>query len=144
MADDDVRVIITEDLPEATHFIRSHLQPGTVVNADEAASWDGLHARFEMKRINHQERYKGKNGECTNQAESYFSRFRRMEHGQVHQMGGKHLGAYANECAYREDTRRTSTGDIFADITSRCAKKPTSRNWCGYWQGNKALDKLAA
>ena len=30
---------------------------GTVVNADEAGSWNDLHDRFEMKRINHQEAY---------------------------------------------------------------------------------------
>ena len=40
----------------ATKFIASHLKPGTVVNADEASSWDGLHAKFEMKRINLQRR----------------------------------------------------------------------------------------
>jgi hypothetical protein len=27
------------------------------VHADEAASWDNLHERFEVKRINHQEAY---------------------------------------------------------------------------------------
>jgi hypothetical protein len=67
-----------------------------------------------------------------------------MQHGQVHKMGNQNLATYANEIAYREDTRRTSTGEIFADITRRCAKKPTSRNWCGYWQGNKTVEKLAA
>jgi molybdenum-dependent DNA-binding transcriptional regulator ModE len=41
----------------ATKFIASHLKPGTVVNADDASSWDGLHAKFEMKRINHSEAY---------------------------------------------------------------------------------------
>jgi hypothetical protein len=30
---------------------------GTVVHADEAASWDNLHERFEVKRINQQEAY---------------------------------------------------------------------------------------
>ena len=137
-------VVKSENQVSIKKLADENIDSKATVHADEAKAYDPLHAKFDMKRINHQERYKGKNGECTNQAESYFSRFRRMDHGQVHQMGGKHLGAYANECAYREDTRRTSTGDIFADITSRCAKKPTSRNWCGYWQGNKALDKLAA
>jgi hypothetical protein len=36
----------------AGSFIR--ITKGTVVRADEAASWDGLQERFEMKRINHQ------------------------------------------------------------------------------------------
>jgi hypothetical protein len=36
-----------------------------------------------------------------------------------------------------------STGEIFADITNRCAKKSSSRNRCGYWQGSKAVEKFA-
>lgn len=123
---------------------QAHIQNGTVIHADEATGYDTLHAFYEMKRINHQERYSGEDGECTNQAESYFSRFRRMHKGQVHKMSNQHLHAYANECAYREDTRRWSTGKIFNDIATRCAKKPTSRNWCGYWQGNRSVEQLAA
>ena len=41
----------------AASFIRARVAKGTVVNADEAGSWDGLHERFEVKRINHQEAY---------------------------------------------------------------------------------------
>lgn len=115
-----------------------------VVHADEAGAYDILHGTHKMKRINHQERYKGEDGECTNQAESFFARFRRMHKGQVHKMSGQYLGDYSNEVAYREDTRRWSTGSIFADITERCAQKPTSRNWCGYWQGNKKSEQLGA
>jgi hypothetical protein len=40
---------------QAASFIRARIAKGTKVHADEAASWDGLHERFEMKRINHQE-----------------------------------------------------------------------------------------
>jgi hypothetical protein len=49
----------------AQSFIRNRIKPGTVVNADEAPSWNDLHSRFEMKRINHQEAY-SYNGACTN------------------------------------------------------------------------------
>ncbi|QIG99644.1 MULTISPECIES: transposase [unclassified Bradyrhizobium] len=42
---------------EAAAFIRGRIAKGTVVHGDEAASWDELHERFEMKRINHQEAY---------------------------------------------------------------------------------------
>jgi len=40
---------------QATAFIRARVAKGTVVNADEATSWDGLHGAFEMKRINHEQ-----------------------------------------------------------------------------------------
>jgi hypothetical protein len=63
---------------QAASFIRARIAKGTAVHADEAASWDGLHERFEMKRINHQEAY-SLDGACTNYAEEYFSRLRRAE-----------------------------------------------------------------
>ena len=40
---------------QASAFIRARIAKGTVVRADEAGSWDNLHERFEVKRINHQE-----------------------------------------------------------------------------------------
>jgi hypothetical protein len=62
---------------QAASFIRARIAKGTVVRADEAASWDNLwdnlHERFEIKRINHQEAY-SLDGACTNMAEEYFSR----------------------------------------------------------------------
>ena len=41
----------------ALAFIKRRIAKGTIVNADESANWNELHARFEMKRINHEEAY---------------------------------------------------------------------------------------
>ena len=68
---------------QAASFIRARIAKGTVVHADEAAPWDNLHERFEVKRINHQEAY-SLDGACTNMAEEYFSRQRRAEIGIHH------------------------------------------------------------
>ena len=94
----------------ATKFIAAHVKPGTIVNADEAASWDNLHARFEMKRINHSEAY-SLDGACTNWAEEYFSRLRRAEVGHHHHIAGVYLLRYAQEAAWREDSRRVANGE---------------------------------
>ena len=40
---------------QAVKFISQRVAKGTTINADEASSWDGLHSRYEMKRINHEE-----------------------------------------------------------------------------------------
>src|SRR5258708_23536704 len=85
---------------QAASFIRARIAKGTVVNADEAASWDGLHDRFEMKRINHQEAY-SLDGACTNYAEEYFSRLRRAEIGIHHHIAGAYLLRYAQESSWR-------------------------------------------
>jgi ISXO2-like transposase domain len=58
---------------QASAFIRARIAEGTVVHADEASSWDNLHERFEVKRINHQEAC-SMGGACTNWAEEFFSR----------------------------------------------------------------------
>jgi len=72
---------------QASAFIRARIGKGTVVHADEAGSWDNLHERFEVKRINRQEAY-SLDGACTNWAEEYFSRLRRAEVGIHHHIAG--------------------------------------------------------
>lgn len=114
------------------------------MSADEADAYDPLHAKYDMRRVNHSQEYRAADGTTNNQAESFFSRFRRMQLGQHHKFGVMHLAAYANEAAYREDTRRQSNGFIFMDIVSKCARTLVSRNWCGYWQGNRRLMELLA
>src|ERR1700675_3657615 len=48
---------------QALSFIQKRIAKGTVVNADESANWNTLHACYEMKRINHEEAY-SLNGAC--------------------------------------------------------------------------------
>jgi ISXO2-like transposase domain len=95
---------------QAASFIRARIAKGTVVHADEAASWDNLHERFEIKRINHQEAY-SLDGACAIMAEEYFSRLRRGEIGIHHHLAGAHLLRYTQEFSWREDNRRVSNGD---------------------------------
>lgn len=118
---------------------------GATVHADEAAAYDNLHATYDMQRVNHSVEYMSEEGACSNQAESYFARFRRFQHGQIHRMGQLYISNYANEIAYREDTRRMSNGDIFRDISKKCMKTIQSNEWTGYWQGNHRIsERLAA
>ncbi len=95
---------------QAASFIRARIAKGTVVHADEAAAWDSLHERFEVKRINHQEAY-SQDGACTNWAEEYFSRLRRAEIGIYHYIAGSHLLRYAQEPSWPENNRKVSNGD---------------------------------
>lgn len=119
-----------------------YLNSQAAVFADEAPAYDPLHAYFATQRVNHQKEYRSETGVTTNMAESYFSRFRRMQYGQVHKFGLLYLSHYANEAAYREDNRRMSNGDMFADILTKCVETRTSHDLCGYWQGNKRLTEL--
>jgi transposase-like protein len=117
----------------AAAFIRSRIAKGTTVHADEAAAWDHLHERFEVKRINHQEAY-SLDGACTNWAEEYFSRLRRGEIGIHHHIAGPYLLRYAQESSWREDNRRVSNGDQVNRIAALAMKRGKSVDFTGYWQ----------
>lgn len=112
---------------------------GSTIHADEANAYDPLHLRYRMMRVNHSREYCSDDGSCSNQAESYFARLRRMQYGQYHRIGDKYLSSYANEAAYREDSRRQSNGRIMKDMTMRCMMTEQSNEWTGYWQGNHRL-----
>ena len=60
------QVFASEDA--AVSFIRARIAKGTVVHADESPAWNSLHAKFSMKRVNHQEGYSIDDA-CTNGAE---------------------------------------------------------------------------
>ena len=122
----------------------ANIDRSATIYADEHHSYNILHSTLVTRRVIHAQHYSGPNGENTNQAESFFARFRRMQYGQVHKMDNLYMDRYANEAAYREDTRRKSNGDIFSDIMSRCANARVSRDFCGYWQGNKRIGENIA
>jgi transposase-like protein len=117
----------------ALSFIRSRIAKGTLVNADESASWNDLHARYEMKRINHLQSYSA-DGACTNWAELFFSRLRRAEIGIHHHIAGNYFIRYAQESAWREDNRRMANGDQVNAVASLAMKRGPSIDFAGYWQ----------
>ena len=104
-----------------------------IIHADEASHWDALHAGWMTKRINHSEAYSDGVG-CTNQAESYFSRLRRMVTGQHHGVSPKHLSQYAHEAAWKEDHRRMDNGALAFRALGLGLAHGVSRSWKGYWQ----------
>jgi transposase-like protein len=122
---------------QAVEMIRSRVEAGSTVYADEASSWDALHGAYDTKRVNHSINFKDEDA-CTNQAESYFSRLRRAEIGTHHQFAGKYLAAYAGEMAWREDNRRVSNGEQFLMAAGAALGHPVSRQWKGYWQRRAA------
>lgn len=113
--------------------ISQRIAVGSVVHADEASSWDPLHARYEMKRINHSLSYSDGIA-CTNQAESFFSRLRRAEIGIHHHIRGRYLYSYAGEMAWRENYRRVGNGEQYLAVVGAALSHPVSRHWKGYWQ----------
>lgn len=138
-------VIKSENQADVTHLADRFVSRQSTICADESNAYDLLHGKFDTRRVNHSMEYRADDDTTNNLAESYFARFRRMQYGQVHRFGNEYLANYANEAAYREDTRRWSNGKIFNDIASKCATTKTHHDWCGYWQGNRRrTERLAA
>ena len=122
----------------AIPMIRQHVASGTTVHADEWGAWDALHASYPMLRVNHSREFKGDDGACTNEAESWFSRLRRAEMGVHHRISGRYLYQYANEMAWREDARREPNGLQWRRIIGAALRHPMSETWRGYWGRREA------
>jgi hypothetical protein len=132
-------ILKSENSNEIKEIAHKYIKVGSSIHTDESNAYDDLTAHYDMNRVNHQIEYSGVYGENNNQSESYNARFRRMQYGNLHKIGNLYLSNYANEIAYREDTRRKSNKEIFDDILEKCLSSLVSNEFCGYWQGNKRL-----
>lgn len=125
---------VTQNEADGVDIVARTVMPGSVIFADEARHWDHLHRGFAMGRINHEEMYSDLNGCHTNNAESFFSRLRRMVRGQHHFVSPKYLHQYANHAAWLEDHRRESNGQMTYRVLRGALMAPVSREFAGYWQ----------
>ncbi|MCP4026879.1 MAG: transposase [Sphingomonas sp.] len=125
-------------LPGSLFHADPHLQ------ADYGNQWEPLHLHFDVKRINHSEFF-SKDGACTNQAESFFSRMRSGEHVHKH-ISGAHISRYAMELGWKEQYSRTPNGTQVAMILATGGRTKPSGTFRGYWRkrGNNDNDLLAA
>lgn len=118
---------------DAVPMVRDHVGTLATIMADEGSGWDALHAGWDTRRVNHSVAFMDE-GVCTNQAESYFSRLRRMEVGTHHHIAGPYLASYAVEASWREDNRRVDNRRQTAAVAEAAMASPVSRKWAGYWQ----------
>jgi hypothetical protein len=105
---------------------------GTLLNADEAQCWNALHARFQIKRINHEEAY----------SQDALARMRRRVF-QPYASGrdrpppsrcGPSTCFVTRKRRRREDNRRVSNGDQVSRLASLGMRKKASPDFTGYWQ----------
>lgn len=125
--------LVTKAEADGVDIVKTRVAPGAVIHADEATHWDNLHSHFETKRINHTIAY-SLDGACTNQAESFLARLRRMVDGQHHHVSPRYLYQYAAHAAWLEDHRRLDNGALAKRAVGLAMAHPVSRTWKGYWQ----------
>jgi hypothetical protein len=103
------------------------------LNADEASSWDELHKRHEVKRINPEDAY-SLDGACTNWAEEFFSGIHRVEISHHHHIAGNYLLRYVQEASWREVNRRQANGEQVERLAGLAMKRKPSVDFGSYWQ----------
>jgi ISXO2-like transposase domain len=113
----------------ALSWITSRVAPATRLMADEAGSWNDLHGRFSVDRIDHSQMYSTRTGVYTNGAEEFFSRMRRAEIGHHHHVAGPYLIRYAQEAVWREDARRVANGEQASAVMGLAMRCAPSVDW---------------
>ncbi|PJG84416.1 IS1595 family transposase [Conservatibacter flavescens] len=124
----------TQDILDLTQRL---VKPQSTIYADENPAYDSLTFHYDLWRVNHSQEYCSIEGITNNLAESFFARLRRAITGIYHKMKNKYLMYYANEMAWREDNRRKSVKEKFEQLLNCCLNALPSRDFTGYWQGNK-------
>lgn len=131
------RTFVARHESEGVEIAKRIVSRTAVMHADEASHWDALHAGWQVHRINHSEAY-CTGDSCTNWAESFFSRLRRMVDGQHHTVSPQYLHQYATHAAWLEDNRRLDNGALANRALGLALAHKVSRNWKGYWQRSRA------
>lgn len=134
------RIVREEQGNAAWATVRDHVSRDATVITDEHTSYADIIGLNEHRQVNHSEMYQTDDGTDTNYIESFFSRIQRAYVGIHHRFSLKYFDWYVAEIAWREDNRRKSNGQLTALVLFAVMLNPTSRNFCGYWQGNMPED----
>lgn len=138
-----VRTIVcvgkSENETDGLAFIHRYVAKGSTIMSDENVAYTKLSniEGYMHKTVQHAIEYATEDGVSDNQAESFFSRLRRMEYGTTHRMTPTYLMDNAQEMAWREDTRAMTMLDRIADLLRKSNKNGLSEWWRGYWQGKR-------
>lgn len=137
-----VTVLKAETAEQVREAILKMVAPGSTIRTDENAAYGWLEsAGYIHETVNHQIEYSTVDGVNENQAESFFSRFRRYVLGVGLRISPKYMLDYAIEMAWREDRRRTTEGQKNNALVQAVLKQNYSK-WRGYFQSNAAVNSV--
>lgn len=138
-----VAIARTESAKTVMEMARRYASSESVICSDEDTSYAAF-ARFFAghKSVAHSKSYSGPDGANNNQAESFNWRMRRAAEGIYLNPSNKYLLDYAAEQAWREDTRRLSTGKKLRRLFQVALSVGLSSFWRGYSHGKHREDEL--
>jgi len=118
MVDREEGHVIVQHVENASHDVIEYLvtknvsQEATLVS-DQSRAYDRMHKFYEHLRVDHSAKQYVNGMAHTNTIEGFWSQLKRGLDGIYHQVSVKHLGAYAQEFAFRYNTRKMSEATRF-------------------------------
>lgn len=138
-----VAIAVTESTKTVTAMATRHASAESVIMSDEDPSYAAFGRLFsDHKTVNHSRTYSAPGGVNNNQAESFNYRVRRAIEGIYLNVSNKYLADYSAEQAWREDTRRLSTGKKLGHLLRYAFGIGISFWWRGYTHGHHRKDEL--
>jgi len=104
-------------------LLEKHVDKDSILMTDDTHVYNEIGEQFAAhEKVNHSiEEYVREKVWHTNTIEGAFSQFDRMYVGTYHYISYKHMQAYANECAYRYNTRKANITTRFEDTVLKCS-----------------------
>lgn len=131
-----VKIAITESSKSVTAVAERGISAESYLMTDEDPSYAAFKHWFAShETINHSVCFSRDGGVSNNQAESFNARVRRGTEGIYLNVSNKYLTDYASEMAWREDTRKLSTGNRFKHLLQEALWVGMSWWWRGYTHG---------
>jgi transposase-like protein len=111
----------TKVLPDVTGAslqgaVRQFVREGSIMVSDDARGYSGIKQSYAHVIINHGAGQYINGNFTTNGIENFWSLFKRRIIGIYHQVSPKHLQAYADEFAYRYNTRKLNDQERLASV----------------------------
>jgi len=138
-----VCIALTEASKTVTAMAAKFASAESKMMTDEDPSYAKFPQLFESHdTVNHSQSYSQPGGVNNNQAESFNRRMRRLAEGIYLSPSNKYLLDYAGEAAWREDTRKLSTGKRLKHLLKTALGVGMSKWWRGYSQGRHREEEL--
>jgi len=110
--------VIVEKVPNVEQktlepIIRKYVEEGSNVFTDEWKAYNGLKKWYNHEIVNHRKKQYVKGKASTNSAENFNLQLKKTINGTYHWISRKHSQGYANEVAFRFNTRKQSRQERF-------------------------------
>lgn len=138
-----IAVARTESAATVTAVAQRFASAESTIMSDEDPAYGAFSRLFaKHKTINHSKAYALPDGTNNNQAESFNWRMRRGVEGIYLSASNKYLKDYAAEQAWREDTRKLSTGKKLRHLLHMALSVGMSLWWRNYGDGRHRKEEL--